>query len=86
MSDEDDAWFAPKCYGYGAGQPVARQGWLLLAGYSALAIGCGLLVQWDHKIGGLAAAAIMVPATVGLIAISKARTRGGWRWRWGDEN
>ena len=36
MSERDDgAWFAPKRFGYGAGLPIAWQGWALLAGYIA---------------------------------------------------
>ena len=33
MADrEDGAWFAPKRYGFGAGLPIAWQGWALLLG------------------------------------------------------
>ena len=52
MSERDDkAWFAPKRYGYGAGLPVAWQGWALLAGYIAVMLGCVVLVEWDAEIG-----------------------------------
>jgi hypothetical protein len=29
--------------------------------------------------------AIMVPAVVALLVITARTTRGGWRWRWGEE-
>ncbi len=29
-------WFAPKRYGYGAGLPIAWQGWVLTIGYLAV--------------------------------------------------
>ncbi len=62
MSRKDDkAWFTPKRYGYGAGLPVAWQGWALLAGVVGLL--ATLLLGW----------------------VAAARTRGGWRWRWGGD-
>lgn len=86
MSKDDEYWFEPKRYGYGAGLPVAAQGWFLLGGYIAVLAFCGALVQWDEEIGRLAAAFVFVPATIGLVLICKARTRGGWRWRWGEKD
>ncbi|MFW2349088.1 hypothetical protein [Qipengyuania sp.] len=87
MSDPDDgAWFAPKRFGYGAGLPIARQGWALLAGYFAI-LGLGvLLVQWDRQAGLVGAIALIVPATIVLFVIAARKTRGGWRWRWGGED
>ncbi|MFA6218741.1 MAG: hypothetical protein WC692_03070 [Erythrobacter sp.] len=85
MSEDDEAWFAPKRYGYGAGLPIARQGWALLSGYLILAGLCALLVEWDAVIGGGAAFVIFVPATIALVVISARKTRGGWRWRWGGD-
>lgn len=85
MNEDDDAWFAPKKYGYGAGLPIAREGWAVLSGYLLVLGLCGLLVGWDAAIGGATAFAIFLAATIALIAISARKTRGGWRWRWGDE-
>ena len=41
MSAMNDAkpWFAAKRYGYGAGLPIAWQGWLVLSAYIAAIIG-----------------------------------------------
>ena len=36
MADDDDAWFAPKRYGYGTSLPIAWQGWAILIGYILL--------------------------------------------------
>ena len=33
MSEGD--WFAPKRFGYGAGLPIAWQGWVVMAAYFA---------------------------------------------------
>lgn len=82
----DEPWFEPNRYGYGAGRPIAWQGWALLGGYSAIALLCGLLLAWDPAIGGPAAIILLMISTLALTIVSKARTRGGWRWRWGDED
>ena len=84
MSKDSD-WFLPKRYGYGAGLPIAWQGWALLAGYSLVLVMCGLLVAWDAEVGALAALALFVPATAALLYIAASKTRGGWRWRWGRD-
>ena len=86
MREDDDYWFEPKRYGYGAGLPVAPQGWFLVGGYIAVLVFCGALVEWDEEIGRLAAAFVFVPATIGFLLICKARTRGGWSWRWGKKD
>jgi hypothetical protein len=80
--DEDDAWFAPKRYGYGTGLPIAWQGWALLGAY-ILIIGAASLLIADHP---LVYAAIVLAATILVIAVAAARTRGGWRWRSGEED
>ncbi len=82
MADKDDKpWFAPKRYGYGAGLPIAWQGWLLAAGYG-LAVLVAVLVA-DRS--PLACLSIIISATALLLIFSARRTRGGWRWRWGGE-
>ena len=74
-------WFAPKRYGYGAGLPIAWQGWALLGVYLTLVVGAAFLLGEDEP---LAVLAVIAPATVCLIVISASTTRGGWRWRWGE--
>ncbi|HEY8592360.1 MAG TPA: hypothetical protein VIL42_05760 [Sphingomicrobium sp.] len=78
---DDPYWFAPKRYGYGAGLPIAWQGWALMLGFVAIAIGLGVTIE-DRP---LQAAAILAPLTVALLVVSARKTRGGWRWRWGEE-
>lgn len=75
-------WFAQKRYGYGAGLPIAWQGWALLAGFLLL-VGLAILLFGPDK---PAALAIVVPAVLALLAIAARTTRGGWRWRWGGDN
>ena len=80
MSDGD--WFAPKDHGYGAGLPIAWQGWALLGGYLAVLAGLQHLIRERHPVvfGGLVAV-----MTVALVVITARHTRGGWRWRWGRD-
>ncbi|WP_324828682.1 hypothetical protein [Qipengyuania zhejiangensis] len=83
---DDGAWFAAKRYGLGSGMPVAWQGWAVLLGYFAL-LGLGAaLFAWDFVVGGVAFAAIVFSSTIVLMLIASRKTRGGWRWRWGEDD
>lgn len=78
---EPGDWFSAKTHGYGAGLPIAWQGWALVAAYIGVMLGCGLLVE----AGDFASIAIgitgMVLATGLFLRVASRRTRGGWRWR-----
>ncbi len=81
-------WFAPKRYGYGSGLPVAWQGWVVLLIYILVAILAPLgLVRLFPKPEVLIPTLIGVEviATLALGVICALKTKGGWRWRWGDE-
>lgn len=74
----DDPWFEPKRFGYGAGWPIAWQGWALLAAFLVPALGFGLMLErGQYVVGGLCLAI----ATGLLLLLAKRHTRGGWRWR-----
>jgi hypothetical protein len=75
-------WFAPKRYGYGAGFPIAWQGWLLSGVYLATVLGAAYLLK--EKVAAFAA--IVITATLLFVLITARTTRGGWRWRWGKED
>lgn len=81
-TDGDGAWFAPKSYGYGAGPPIAWQGWALLLVYFA-SLGLSAWLVLPRSIGGFIA--IVAVATVALVLLCAMKTRGGWHWRWGDK-
>src|SRR4249919_3001542 len=81
MSDGPE-WFAPKRFGYGAGLPISWQGWALTFGFVAIAV--LLSVHFAHHTLQLIAA--LVPFVVAFLVISARTTRGGWRWRSGDED
>ena len=73
-------WFAPKRYGYGAGRPVSWQGWALTIVFLAVAV--GLAIELSERPMALLAA--LVPMVVVFVVITARTTRGGWRWRWGE--
>lgn len=73
-------WFNPKVYGYGAGLPCSWEGWAVLVVFLAIMIGLTKLPT-DTMRAWVGSAAV-----VGLIVIVVAKTRGGWRWRWGQHD
>jgi len=83
--DEND-WFPPKRYGYGAGLPIAWQGWAVLGAYGAAMALFVWLVQSLDIAMQIGAAALLLAATLALVLATRRHTRGGWRWRWGDED
>ena len=81
MSDGPE-WFAPKRYGFGAGLPISWQGWAVTLGFVAVVLCLSLLFR-DQPLRLLGS---LAPFIVGFIVIAARTTRGGWRWRWGDED
>ena len=79
----DGEWFAPKRYGYGAGLPISWQGWVTLIVY-IFAVLCEAL--WLHDRPPITIIAAIVPPTLAFILVCARTTRGGWRWRWGDDD
>ena len=75
-------WFEPKRYGVGAGMPIAWQGWAVLGAFALLFVPALLLFGANDPRGF----AIIIPAVLGLLVITVWTTKGGWRWRWGDED
>jgi hypothetical protein len=80
MSD-DSPWFRPKRFGFGPGLPITWQGWALTISYLAIAI--GLSLGFRHRPSQLIAA-LALP-TIAFVVISCRTTRGGCRWRFGEE-
>ncbi len=81
MSDGPE-WFAPKRYGYGSGVPISWQGWAITLAFIAVMIGLSLLLR-DQP---LRLAASLAPLIAIFIVICAKTTRGGWRWRWGNDD
>jgi hypothetical protein len=80
MSDGD--WFAPKRFGYGAGLPIAWQGWAVMTAYLIVVAVSAVGLMPRHPLVTLA---ILTAATLVLIMVSAQHTRGGWQWRWGGK-
>jgi hypothetical protein len=76
-------WFAPQRYGLGAGLPIAWQGWAATLAYVATLVGAALLLAEKSP---WAFGSIVVTATAIFMLIAARTTRGGWRWRWGEED
>ncbi|MFL6793705.1 MAG: hypothetical protein ACJ8D6_01460 [Sphingomicrobium sp.] len=81
MTDNPE-WFAPKRYGYGASLPISWQGWAVMLVFIA-AVGAIAFLFGDRPV---VLVALIVPLAVMLILITARTTRGGWRWRWGDQD
>jgi hypothetical protein len=81
MSDGPE-WFAPKRYGYGSGAPISWQGWMLTIGFVAI------VIILSVRLAGrpLQLCAALAPFLITFTVICARTTRGGWRWRWGDED
>lgn len=79
---DDGAWFAAKRYGYGAGRPVAWQGWALSAAHAALIV----MGAYGLQAKPAALAAWVVGFAILPLPLYAFKTRGGWRWRWGGED
>jgi hypothetical protein len=79
MWDDDQAWFAPKRFGYGSGLPIAWQGWAALLAYLAAIAAAFFLIRYSE----IAFVGIVAAATAAFVTICAQKTRGGWRWRCG---
>ena len=81
MSDGPE-WFAPKRYGFGSSLPIAWQGWAVMLGYMAILFSLVFFLR-ERPVQLFAAA---IPLTLAFMMICARTTRGGWHWRWGDED
>ena len=64
-------WFAAKRFGYGAGLPIAWQGWLVVALYLGVVAGVGRLAAMPGAMPRGGALALLLAATGALILIAK---------------
>jgi hypothetical protein len=75
-------WFAPKRYGMGAGKPISWQGWALTIAFVGAIAASAFLLQRSL----IALVSTMATLCAVFTIIAARTTRGGWRWRWGDED
>jgi len=78
-------WFRPKRYGYGA-TPITWQGWALTLGAVGVFVAATLTVMRHTALDAVfwLAVAVDFAAIFALVEISRRKTDGEWRWRWGD--
>jgi hypothetical protein len=81
MSDGPE-WFAPKRYGYGSGAPLTWQGWAMMIGYMVAIFAAA----FTFRARPIQLFAVAIPLTVVFMVVCARTTRGGWRWRWGDDD
>lgn len=74
------AWFAAKRIGIGASWPIAWQGWTLLAAYTGVIAGLGILFRQGGAGPRVAALVVFLGCTAVFLEIVRRRTEGGWRW------
>jgi hypothetical protein len=87
-----DYWFTPKTHGYGA-TPTSWKGWVSVLAFIAVAVAISTAMLWQAGGGGQVAPArvvawfiAMVALTGGFVWLTKRKTDGAWRWRWGDKD
>ena len=88
-----DYWFRPRRYGIGA-TPITWQGWLLTIVFLVILVVITAGPLYALRLFGIAMAGPMIggcllltlPVTLIFVWISKAKTNGEWRWRFGRED
>lgn len=78
-------WFKPKMFGYGA-TPVTWQGWAVIIATVLAMVAVSLFLRLETRsFWGLAGIfAFDVAALAFLFVVSRRKTDGEWRWRWGN--
>ncbi len=81
-------WFRPKRYGYGA-TPTTWQGWAATIAVAVIVAGSiaamSLWVERSDFVAWMVWAVFIAAMTFWFVQLSRRRTDGEWRWRWGDD-
>ena len=78
-------WFKPKRCGYGA-TPVTWEGWAFSLFATALIVGSSfVLLQGPDGTRFVIWALVLFLVVAAMVVVSKHKTEGGWRWRWGGD-
>ena len=77
-------WFKPKRYGYGA-TPITWEGWAVTLGtvIAMVVVSLYLRLTEQHYWALAVLIAFDVFALGTLFVVSRRKTDGVWRWRWG---
>ena len=78
-------WFRPKQYGYGA-TPVTWQGWAITIAAVIVVFAATITLTTVSAVAPWFWAAVLIAAAVMAApwVVSRRKTDGEWRWRWGD--
>jgi len=74
-------WFKPKRYGYGA-TPSSWEGWLITIFFILVIMSRAIKLQ-NNQLRFVVELVLIITV---LIIVSKYKTEGGWKWRWGKTN
>ena len=85
-----DYWFKPKAYGYGA-TPINWKGWMATFGFMALVLVMTLALMVWPSIDGpgpqtwqiVTWLILDVALLIAFIWVTRVKTDGEWKWRWG---
>ena len=79
-------WFRPKRYGYGA-TPITWEGWAvtLATVLAMVAVSSVLRLETGSYLALAALLAFDLAALALLFIVSRRKTDGEWRWRWGAD-
>ncbi|MEN9683130.1 MAG: hypothetical protein RLZZ427_881 [Pseudomonadota bacterium] len=77
----DSAWFAPKRLGYGAGLPLVWQGWAMLVVHLLIGVAVYRTLSAAPELQKIS----VLLVTILPLPLYAAKTRGGWKWRWGED-
>ena len=75
-------WFSRRTFGSGSGWPISWHGWAVTLLFSAITIAAVLFLINRPAL----MAAVLFPNIALFVLITARTTRGGWHWRWGDED
>jgi hypothetical protein len=78
-------WFRPKRYGYGA-TPIAWQGWAITIATVLAMVAVSVFLRPNTRsfLGLAGMLAFDAVALSFLLVVSRRKTDGVWRWRWGE--
>ncbi len=80
MVKSNEFWFKPKKYGYGS-YPCTWEGWVLIFFYIILLVLIIKNITFDRYLFYIS----IFMWTVSIVFLSKEKTEGKWKWRWGEE-
>jgi hypothetical protein len=83
MSETPQYWYAAKRYGWGWGQPITWQGWVVLVLLIVAAVVPAPLLVRSHGPGPYLAYVAVLAAVQLLVCYLKGPPP---RWRWGDSD